>query len=282
MVLAGDATTSQVHRRNVDLPDTRSELAIPLHIGQRVIGVLDVQSKLSATFSEEQMDVLQTMADQVAVAIENARLYTESLRRLTEIEQNRQRSTMQAWHNYIRNLHVDRLESTVGAEPVGAEQNDLRELALKQGQVVVGERTERKTIPLAAPIFLRDQLLGTVEWEVPESDFDMNKVQLAQNLTDQLAVNLEKARLFQESQRATQRERLVNEISARLTTQNDIDQILQTAVREVGMALRSPQVSIRLNSQAQANGKSDKLGNGIGDGHSNGHGKPDNSGGDSQ
>jgi GAF domain-containing protein len=210
---------------------------------------------LAATFSEEQMQVLQTMADQVAVAIENARLYTESLRRLTEIEENRQRSTMQAWRSYMRNQHLDHLESTAGILPSNALKSDLSQDALQQRQVVVGERTDRKTIPIAVPIFLRDQLLGTVEWEVPEAEFDMNKVQLAQNLTDQLAVNLENARLFQESQRATQRERLVNEISARLTTQNDIDQILQTAVREVGMALRSPQVNIRLNTQKQANGQ---------------------------
>ena len=85
-------------------------------------------------------------------------------------------------------------------------------------------------------------------------EFDQNKLQLAQNLTDQLAVNLENARLFQESQRATQRERLVNEISSRLTSQNNIDHILQTAVREVGMALRAPQVSVRLNEGTKPNG----------------------------
>ncbi len=247
MTLTRDTASGTGHRRNEFLPDTRSELAIPLRIGERVIGALDVQSKLSATFSPEQMEVLQAMADQVALAIENARLYTESLRRLNEIERARQQSTLEAWHHYLNGLRTSQLESTVGSQPLNDPQEPLRDQALAQGQVVVGERTERDTIPLAVPIRLRGQLLGTVEWEVPEDEFDQNKVQLAQNLTDQLAVNLENARLFQESQRATQRERLVNEISSRLTSQNNIDQILQTAVREVGMALRSPQVSVRLN-----------------------------------
>ena len=268
MVVARDTPTSSVHKRNELLPDTRAELAIPLRMGSTVIGVLDVQSKLGDAFDEEQMEVLQTMADQVTVAIENARLHAESLRRLEELERNRRVSTLQAWHDYMNGLHTPHLESAAGTLPPSGYRGDLRQAALEQGQVVVGSLTERNTIPIAVPISLRGQLLGTVEWEVAQAEFDQNKVQLAQDLTDRLAVNLENARLFQESQRATQRERLVNEISSRLTTQNDIDQILQTAVREVGMALRAPHVSIRLNPQAHTNGNGHHQ-----NGHSNGQGE---------
>ncbi|HLV37051.1 MAG TPA: GAF domain-containing protein [Spirillospora sp.] len=257
LVLARDTATSSLHRRNELLPETLAELAIPLRVGDRIIGALDVQSKQSDTFDEEQQDVLQTMADQVAVAIENARLYTESLRQLQELERNRRVSTLQAWHQYMDSLRVQRLESAVGALPQNSHYNADQQISLARGEVVVGELTERQTIPVAVPIRLRGQLLGAVEWEVPETDFDQNKLQLAQQLTDRLAVNLENARLFQESQRAIRREQLVNEISAQLTAQNDLDQILQTAVREVGKALRAPQVSIRLNTGAN--------------GHQNGH-----------
>jgi GAF domain-containing protein/HAMP domain-containing protein len=268
MVVARDTPTSTVHRRNELLPDTRAELAIPLRLGSTVIGALDVQSKLSDAFGEEQMEVLQTMADQVTVAIENARLHAESVRRLEELERSRRVSTLQAWHEYMNSLRAPHLESAAGVLPVKGYRDDLRQTALERGEVVVGNVTERQTIPMAVPISLRGQLLGTVEWEVPQTEFDQNKVQLAQDLTDRLAVNLENARLFQESQRATQRERLVNEISARLTTQNDIDHILQTAVREVGMALRAPHVSIRLNPQIQTNGSGPHQ-----NGHSNGQGE---------
>lgn len=268
MLVARDTPTSSVHRRNELLPDTRAELAIPLRMGSSVIGALDVQSKLSDAFDQEQMEVLQTMADQVAVAIENARLHAESLRRLEELERSRRASTLQAWHQYMNSLRTPYVESAAGILPIGGYHDDLRQAALKRGEVVVGDPTDHNTIPIAVPISLRGQLLGTVEWEVPQMDFDQNKVQLAQDLTDRLAVNLENARLFQESQRAAQRERLVNEISERLTTQNDIDQILQTAVREVGMALRAPHVSIRLNPQAEANGSGHHQ-----NGHSNGQGE---------
>ncbi len=256
VVIARDTFSNPVHQRNEFLPDTLAELAIPLRVGSQIIGALDVQSRLGDTFDSEQVEVLQTMADQIAIAIENARLYTESLRQLAELERNRRESTLKTWYEFMNNQRVQRLEQVAGTSDgsSSASLDDVRQTALAQGAVVVGKSTTNHTIPLAVPIRLRGQLLGTVEWEVPETEFDEDKVQLAQALTDQLAVNLENARLFQESQRATERERLVNEISAQLTRQNDIDQILQTAVREVGMALRSPQVSIRLNSPANGNG----------------------------
>ncbi|MBK8028950.1 MAG: hypothetical protein IPK17_05465 [Chloroflexi bacterium] len=81
---------------------------------------------------------------------------------------------------------------------------------------------------------------------MPAASFGEDRLELAKELANRLALSLDNARLFQESQRATERERLVNNIAAKLTTQNNINDILQTAVREVGQALRAPQVSISL------------------------------------
>lgn len=251
VVVARDTAASRVHKKNEFLPDTLAELAIPLRVGDRIIGALDVQSKQAETFSQDQINVLHTMADQISVAIENARLYQESLLRLEEIERNRRASTLQAWREYALSQRSQTLNSEAGTAPTNHTSSELREAAVRTGKTMIGQVTERNTIPIAVPIRLRDQILGAVEWELPQDGFDQNKVQLAQELTDRLAVSLENARLFHESQRATDRERLVNDIAARLTNQNDIDQILQMAVREVGQALRSPQVTIRLN---QANG----------------------------
>jgi GAF domain-containing protein len=78
---------------------------------------------------------------------------------------------------------------------------------------------------------------------------------LAQELANRLAISLDNARLFEDSQRAAERERIVNTIAAKLTPQTEIAEILQTAVREVGQALRAPQVNIRLH---QANGKNEQ------------------------
>lgn len=125
---------------------------------------------------------------------------------------------------------------------------------MQQNRIIVGTVTKNQTIPIAVPVQLRGQTLGAVEWEIPADELNENKLQLAQELANRLALSLDNARLFQESQRAAERERVVNNIAARLTPQTEISDILQTAVREVGQALRAPQVSIRLQRTNGSNG----------------------------
>lgn len=272
IIVARDTDDSTVHKRNELLPETRAELAIPLRIGDTIIGALDVQSRIRNAFSEDEILILQTMADQVAVAIENARLYQESVRRLEEIERSNRQATVKTWQEYLYAQRLRQLSSEAGLS-TGVDNSDLRQRAVTSGKIVVGEHTGNQTIPIAVPIQLRGQTLGAVEWEIPESDLSDNKLQLAQELANRLAVSLDNARLFQESQRAAERERIVNAISAKLTPQTEISDILQTAVREVGQALRSPQVSIRLH---RANGQDKQqpdpaITNGA-NGHLNGNG----------
>lgn len=243
--IARDTAVNPVHRRNEFLPDTRAELAVPLRIGDTIMGALDVQSRERDAFNEEQVEVLQTMADQIAVAIQNARLYEDVNRRLQDIEERNRRATLVAWQDYMRDRRQDEITREAGLSSE-YDQSDLKEAARLTGEVVVGRVTPRQTIPLAVPVVLRGQVLGIVQWELPVSALSEDKLELARELAGRLAISLENARLFQESQRSAERERIVNSIVANLTTQTTIDGILQTAVREVGQALRAPQVSIRI------------------------------------
>lgn len=248
VVLARDTASSEVHKRNEFLMDTRAELAIPLRFGDIIIGALDVQSKEGDSFTEDQVSILQTMADQIAIAIENARLYEESIHRLEELSISNQQATQDAWREYMLARRMRTLYSEAGNKS-DVDYADLRRTVQEYGMTVVGDMTDRDTIPVAVPIQLRGQTLGVVEWEMPAADFDYDKVQLGQELANRLALSLDNARLFQESRSAINRERLVNDITARLTSQTTIDDILQTAVREVGQALRAPQVNIHLRSR---------------------------------
>jgi PAS domain S-box-containing protein len=86
-VVVNDVLLDKLHKYNPLLPDTQAEAAIPLKIGTRVIGALDVQSKKSNSFSEDEVAVLQTLADQVAVAIDNARSFELSQQFLMEMRE---------------------------------------------------------------------------------------------------------------------------------------------------------------------------------------------------
>jgi GAF domain-containing protein/HAMP domain-containing protein len=248
VIVARDTAASPVHRRNELLPETRAELAIPLRVGDTVIGALDVQSKLGNAFTEGQIGVLQTMADQIAIAIENARLYQESIRRAAEIEEANRRATQRAWADFMRDQRAKTLLRQAGAQ-TDTDMSALRRQAQQEGRTLVGRPTERGTIPVAVPIILRGQTLGAVEWELPAQGFGEDKIALAEELAARLAVSLDNARLFQESRRAVERERMVNLIAGRLAAQTSIDDLLKTAVREAGRAVRAPSVGIRLGGE---------------------------------
>jgi GAF domain-containing protein/HAMP domain-containing protein len=247
VVIARDTVESDVHHRNEFLRETLAELAIPLRLGSEIIGSLDVQSKERDSFDPDQVSALQTLADQITIAIENARLYAESARLLTNIGQERSATTRINWQEYMyeqRQKGVEKQSGTKTAYDFSA----LTQAVYSSGKAIVGDSTERNTIPFVVPIILRGQILGVAEYEVSQENFTYDKVLLAEELVSRMSISLENARLFQSSKQAVERERVVNEISSKLTAQTDIESILQTAIREIGQALRTPQVAIRLQT----------------------------------
>lgn len=252
-VVVRNISTSEIHRRNEFLPDTQAEAAIPLRLGRRVIGVLDVQSRLGDSLDDDLITILQTLADQITVAIENARLYEESLQRITGLQQSLRQDTRRDWEEFLSTQRVEALAADYGTD-TGYDFTTLRERAVEEERVLVGEVTERGTVPIAIPVSLRGEVLGAVTWELLERDFNHDTLLLAEELVGRLAISLDNARLFQESRRAADRERIVNTIAAKLSSQTSIEQILQTAVREVGQALHLPRVDISLGG-GTANGE---------------------------
>ncbi|MFQ3568363.1 MAG: GAF domain-containing protein, partial [Aggregatilineales bacterium] len=98
-VIVSDTTIRKgsPHRFNPMLPETRAEMALPLQIGGRVIGALDVQSKHPESFQPEEVQTFQLLADQIAIAIQNARLLVEARERLEQIETLNRQLTQEQW-----------------------------------------------------------------------------------------------------------------------------------------------------------------------------------------
>jgi len=218
---------------NPDLPNTRSEMALPLKIRSRVIGVLDVQSTEPAAFSGPDVEVLQVLADQISLAIENARLLEQSQSAVDELLQTQGREMRLGWSRRLtgqpRAYYFDRVRVT----PASTEQISILDHQNRhQPQILSAENGHI----LSVPITLRDQHLGTImlrreATDLPWAPEDLN---LVQDSISQVAIALDNARLLDETQKRAEHEQTVSEISNRLSRAIDIDSIIRTAVRELG------------------------------------------------
>ncbi|RPJ02991.1 MAG: GAF domain-containing protein, partial [Chloroflexi bacterium] len=248
-VVALDTSNNPIHRRNEFLPDTRAEMALPLRIGKRIIGALDLQSTHPNAFSEQDIELFQGMADQVSVAIEKTALFDESLARLVEIERLNRSLTEAAWREVGERRGPSSTSASAGQVAPAGSWSALQREAIQTRQIA--EHQEADRITLAVPVLLREQVMGAVEWQVPQANYTPSTRQTALELSDRLALAAENIRLFEQSLQAVQREQLVNQISSKLIGTTDIDLILQTAVRELGLALRASQMMIQLKPLGQ-------------------------------
>lgn len=251
--IALDVGADAVFFDNPDLPDTRSEMAIPLIVYDRIIGVLDVQSTEASAFSDEDVAILQTMADQVALAIENARLLEESHYALEELRLFQRQQTREAWRERLANQLAAYRYTGVDIEP--APRDRIRD-------IVPGEPPTRPTVVegpdgrrLTAPIRLRGEALGAVVFhqtpdEIPWTD---EEIAMVEELTAQIGLALENARLLEETQQRAEQERIIANITARVRTSMDPESILRTAVRELGLALGSDRVFVHLGTPTNSN-----------------------------
>jgi GAF domain-containing protein/HAMP domain-containing protein len=203
------------------LPYTRSEIALPLIVGDHVLGVLDAQSTHESAFGPEDIETLQTMANQVAIAIENARLFQEAQQNLQDMRAIQQQYLLTSWKG------------------ITEEKSDLH---YENGELEEGGVFQESTFPLT----LRDQLIGQISLSSDE-EWTADEKSMIEAIASQAALALENARLVEESQSTLVGERLTNEITAKIWSSSNVDAILQTAVRELGRALNATEATIELS-----------------------------------
>jgi GAF domain-containing protein len=247
--IALDVGEDAVYFDNPDMPETRSEMALPLKVSGEIIGVLDVQSTEAEAFTDEDVAVLQAMADQVALAIENAHLVSELERTVRELEIAQGHYVEEAWQIIAQDTtrapgyryRHSGLETVVD-QPAEAIQ------ALQEGRpVITAEPSEGddqdSRAGLAVPIKLRDQTMGVLNLRL-ESEPTSEDVEMIEDIASRLALALENVRLLEESQRRAVREQTLGRVTARFTRSLDIDTVLQTAVQELGQLLEMDEVSV--------------------------------------
>jgi len=257
--IALDVGTDAVHFANPLLPETRSEMALPLQLGERVIGALDVQSREASAFDEDDVAVLQTMADQLAVAIENVRLLHQMQETVRELEVAYGHHTQEAWRTVAQTSKqpLGYRYRRLDVEPVVDPPQEARQAWL-QGQTVAttvqpetGTDGQGDTHAVAVPIKFRDQVIGVFDIRSTGDAISPEAMSLVEEVVNRLALALENARLLEETQRRAVRDRLTANITAQVRSSMDPETILQTAVRELGAALGTDRTFIKLSAETQ-------------------------------
>ncbi len=234
--IALDVGVDAVYFNNPDLPDTRSEMAVPLRVSGQVIGALDVQSTKTNAFSDEDVLVLSTLADQVAIAIENARLFGDAQNALAESQSTFERYLKQEWSNFTRQVrYTGFLFDGKQVTPMenSAKQEQTR-AAIQTGSLVLEKGTSASSVSI--PVKLRGQTIGVldVRSKKGQRDWTREEITLLEAAAERAALALENARLLESAQRRAARERAIGEISTRIGEFSSIDTILQATVEELG------------------------------------------------
>ena len=217
--IAQVASEEKQRMENPLLPYTRSEVALPLMVGERVLGALNVQSTKEADFGPQVIDTMQSMAGQVAITLENARLYQEAQQIIREMRTVQQQYLLEGWSGF-------------------SDEN-------KNLEYRIGDDVDEDSKKLEVPISLRDQILGQIMLE-GKDDWTPDQQSLVDAIATQAAIALENARLVSESRQVAVRERMVAEISSKIWTSATIDSVLQTAVKELGRRLDASSATVEL------------------------------------
>jgi GAF domain-containing protein len=238
--IALDTGKDAVFFDNPDLPETKSELAIPLKSGGKIIGALDVQSNQSNAFTQEDSDVLQILADQISAAIDNARQFEQTQRSLSEVET--------IYRQYLRH-ELEAITQTetimgyrhtlVGTQALERPMEDRStEDALASGSIQTGTDIENNESTLAVPIKLRDEVIGVLNIRAPRKRaWSSDEINMVKSVADRVAISAENARLFEETTNRAERERTVSNITSKIRSTNDPSEMIQIALEELKQAL---------------------------------------------
>lgn len=244
--IAVDVGKDAVYFNNPDLPQTRSEMALPLVVSGQILGVIDVQSTNPMAFKQEDIAILQILAEQLAIAIQNARLFNEAEKALESARLAFGELSREAWSKILNSQpridYISTLPTTVEIHNEQIEPSLAK--AFETGDLILGA----DGLTISVPIKIRGQAIGAVRLKKSEISeaWTQEETNLAIALSDQLSGALESARLYKESQQRAAREATVSDISARISSVSKVDAILRETVQELGQVLKNTSVTFQL------------------------------------
>jgi PAS domain S-box-containing protein len=200
-VIVSDTALSPTFLPNPLLPDTRSEMAVPLLAGERVVGVLDMQSVQPGALNESQLFAFEALAAQLAIAIQNATLFAEAQQSRMEVEAQARRLTRTGWHEF--------LDAVERSEQLGYVFDQEQVIPLDSAGPIGNEPA------LTVPIMVTGEQVGTFQViSEPEEMSAADTVEIVRSAAGLLANQIENLRLFSQAERYRAE---AEEIARRLT-----------------------------------------------------------------
>jgi GAF domain-containing protein len=211
-------------------------------------------------YDEHSQELLAALAGRAAISLENIRLLEQTRRALAEVEATHQSYVRRGWQQHLR--HREELvqstfvfdqssgwQSDEDSEAFEVQRPEIERAVMDGGPAAAGESGDNgERTGLAIPISIRGQTIGVVGVESPGGDrkWTDEDVAFVQAISEQLGQTLESARLFAETQRRAERERLIGDITAKIRASTDMHDILETAAVELGQALGTSRALIRV------------------------------------
>jgi len=253
--IALDVGADAIYFDNPNLPETRSEVALPMKSRGQTVGILDVQSKQAGAFTDEDLRILTTLANQVAISLENARLLTETRAALTQVQEVYDEFTRAEWSRTVAKVEqsgfrynagrIEMLEETITSPDVID--------AVRTGAPITGTNNdhEERGNTIAVPVKVRGETIGVIHIESndPSKRWQETDVTLVAAVAERAAFAMENARLFQDARRRAAKEQAISEASVRISSAVSIENILHTTAEELERVLGGSEVLIRFQSK---------------------------------
>jgi GAF domain-containing protein len=255
--IALDVGADAVFFDNPDLPGTRSEISLPLLIGGQIIGALDVQSERENAFSTDDITVLETLANQVSIAIQNTRTIEDARKSLAEAQSAYSESVQQAWkimRPQSLGVGLQWSESTVKPLANGQQEAYVQN-TFANGITTLPDDSSGK---LAVPIRIRGQVIGVMSLNnKSNTKWTSDDIDIAEAVAERLSLAIETATLLRTTQQRADIERITTEITSKISSSSRFDTILQTAAQELSKALGGSDVLVQIEPAALKLGMSE-------------------------
>jgi ribose transport system substrate-binding protein len=246
------------------LPDTRAEMAVPVVLKDEVVGVLDVQSEVVGGLTNEDEATLQALANQIATGMRNARLFSETQDALYQAQKMRRLYTEQVWDKFAAEKDSTFFEKRRHPETPALRQTETPEalIAIQQRKTVQLKAGAVSSPPegnhhdenaLATPLQLGGKVIGVlgIHDEDLGRQWTDDEIALIESVSEQMSLAIENARLFNDTRQQAIREKIIADITQEIWASNQLEQVMQNTIEQLGTTLNASKAVIRLGTSTQ-------------------------------